>query len=117
MMLNVRLRAAKRIGETERVQKSPAEWTGAVIEVVHEDLQLDGEIHVVHRGAERGRDHLGREVEQPVDIGLYQQIGDFLGRLKGVRKSRPPSRGRLARLASAPRGPATSVPMTSGSTS
>ena len=41
--------------DAERVQQSPAERPRAVVEVVHQDLQFDGEVDVVHGRAERAR--------------------------------------------------------------
>ena len=70
--------------DAERVQQSPAQRSGAVVEVVHQDLQLDGEVHVVHGGAEGHGDDLGREVEDRVDVRLDQAIGDILG---GARRA------------------------------
>jgi len=71
--------------DAERVQQSPTERSGAVVEVVHEDLQLDREVHVVHGGTDRHVDDLRCEVEQRVDSRVDQPIGDRLAASGGTQ--------------------------------
>src|ERR1035437_2477351 len=79
------LRAAQWIGagNAQRVQKSSAQGTRAVIEVIHQYLQLNGEVHVVHRRAEWHRHDLRGEVQNRVNVGFDHSIGNFFGRTTG----------------------------------
>src|ERR1022692_4621862 len=61
------------------MQYTAAQRTSAVVEVIHQYLQLDREVHVVHGGAQRHVEHLGREVEQRVHPGSHQEVAHLLG--------------------------------------
>src|SRR5580704_16702006 len=57
----------RRRRDAERVQESSAQRPRAVVEVIHENLQLDREVDVVHGGADRHVQDLRRKIEQRVD--------------------------------------------------
>jgi hypothetical protein len=86
---------AKRTGarDTQGVQQAPAEWAGAVIEVIREDLEFDREVDIVHGRANGHRHDLRREIQDRVNVGGNETIGGVLGGTSG-RADDPNTRGR-----------------------
>ena len=67
-----------RRGQSERAQYTAAQWARAIREVIGENLQFNGEVHISNGRSDGNFDDRRSKIQDCVDIGRHQHVDHAL---------------------------------------